>query len=94
MKAASFKVGFKMIESVILLYLLPMLGEGTFFGSLFGCGSHVIQPREETTRLRSDDGNRQSPSDMVEDEALFRVRDWATLKQRDVLSFSGGKSLK
>ena len=88
------KVGFKMIKSDILLYLLPMLGEGTFYGSLFGCGSHVIQPREETTRLRCDDGNRQSPSEMMEDEALFRVRNWATLKQGDVLSFSVGKSLK
>ena len=81
MEAASFNVGFKMVKSVILLYLLPMLGECTFFGSFFGCGSHVVEPREETTRLGCNDGNRQSPSEMMEDEALFRVRDWAALKQ-------------
>ena len=65
MKATSFYVGFKMIKSVILLYLLPMLGEGTFFGSFFGCGSHVFQPREETTRLGCDDRNRESSSEMM-----------------------------
>ena len=93
MKAASFHVGFKVIKSIILLYLLPMFGEGTFFGSFFSCGSHVIEPREETMRLGCDDRNRESSSEMMEDEALLRVRDWATLKQRDVLSFSEGKFL-
>ena len=94
MKVASLYEGFKVIESVILLYLVPMLGEGTFFGSFLGCGSHVIEPCEETMRLGCDDGNREPPSEMMKDEALFRIRDWVTLEHGDVLSFGGDKLLE
>ena len=93
MKATALNIGFKVVEPIILLDLLPMFGESSFFSSFFGCGSHVIEPCEETMRLGCDDRNRESPSEMMEDEALLRVRDWATLKQRDVLSFCEGKFL-
>ena len=39
MKATSFYVGFKMIKSVIHLYLLPMLGEGTFLAASLAVGA-------------------------------------------------------
>ena len=54
----------------------------------------MVEPCEEAMRLGCDDGNRESPSEMMEDEALLRVRDWAILEQRDVLSFGGGKSFE
>ena len=56
MKAATFDEGFKVEKPVILLYLLPMLGKGTFFSSCFGSRSHVIKTCEETVRLSCDDG--------------------------------------
>ena len=54
----------------------------------------MVELGEEAMRLGCDDGNRKSPSEMVKNEPLFRVRDWAALEQRDVLSFCGGKFLE
>ena len=79
-KATSFYECFKMVEFIILLHLLPMFGESTFFGSFLSRGSHVIESCEEATRLGCDDGNRESPSEMMEDESLLSIRDWTTLK--------------
>ena len=70
-KATALNIGFKVVEPIILLNLLPMFGEGSFFGSLFGCRGHVVQSCEETTRLSCDDGNRYSPSKMMENESLL-----------------------
>ena len=92
-KATALHIGFEVVKPVILLKLLTMLGVSSFFSSFFGCGSHVIESREETMRLGCDDRYRESPSEMMEDEALLKVRDWTTLKQRDVLSFCEGKFL-
>ena len=94
MKTTSFHVSFKVIKSIIFFSLLPMLTEGSFFSSFFGYRSHGVEPCEEAARLGCDDGNRKSPSEMVKNEPLFRVRDWAALEQRDVLSFCGGKFLE
>ena len=71
MKAATFDKGFKVEKPVILLYLLPMLGKGTFFSSCFGCRGHVIKACEETARLSCDDRDRQSSSKVMKDEALL-----------------------
>ena len=90
MKAPAFDKGFKVIESVILLNLLPALREGTFFSSFLGCRCHVIETCEETARLSCDDGNRKSPSEMMEDETLLRIRHWAAFKKGDVIGFGGG----
>ena len=89
-KATALNVRFKVIKSVIFFDLLPMLAEGSFFGSFFGCRCHVVEPGEEAAGLGCDDGYRKSPSEMMEDETLFRIRDRAALKQREVLSFCGG----
>ena len=94
MKATSLDISFKVVKSVIFLNLLLMLAEGSFFGSFFGCRSHVIEPCEEASRLGCDDGNRKSPPEVVEDETLFRIRDWMALKQRNVLTFCGGEFLE
>ena len=48
----------------------------------------MVEPGEEAAGLGCD-GYRKSPSEM-EDETLFRIRDRAALKQREVLSFCGG----
>ena len=50
----------------------------------------MVEPGEEAAGLGCDDGYRKSPSEMMEDETLFRIRDRAALKQRQVLSFCGG----
>ena len=44
-----------------------------FFGSFFGCRCHVVEPGEEAAGLGCDDGYRKSPSEMMEDETLFRI---------------------
>ena len=54
-KATALHIGFEVVKPVILLKLLTMLGVSSFFSSFFGCGSHVVEPREETTRLGCDD---------------------------------------
>ena len=94
MKTTALNIGFKVVEPIILLDLLPMFGESSFFGGLFGCRGHVVESCEETTRLSCDDGNGDSPSKMMENESLLRVGDWATLEQRDVLSFCGSEFLE
>lgn len=47
MEATVLNVRFKVIKSVIFFDLLPMLAEGSFFGSFFGCRCHVVEPGEE-----------------------------------------------
>ena len=41
-KATAPNISLEVVPPIILFDLLPMLGEGSFFGSLFGCRSHVI----------------------------------------------------
>ena len=72
MKATALNIGFKVVEPSIILDL-PMFGEGSFFGSFFGCRGHVAESCEEITRLSCDDGNGDSPSKMMENESLLRV---------------------
>ena len=54
-KATALHIGFEVVKPVILLNLLTMFGVSSFFSSFFGCGSHVVEPREETTQLGCDD---------------------------------------
>ena len=54
-KATALHIGFKVVKPIVLLDLLPMFGESSFFGRYFGCRSHVVEPREETARLGCDD---------------------------------------
>ena len=47
----------------------------------------MLEPREKTSRLSSDDGHRDSSSQMVKKQTLFRRRHRPALQQGNVLGF-------
>ena len=56
-EATALDIGLKVVKPIILLNLLPMFGEGSFFSSLFGCRSHVVETGEQAASLSYDDGH-------------------------------------
>ena len=53
----------------------------------------MLEPREKTSRLSSDDGHRNSSSQVVKKQTLFRRRHRPALQQGDVLRFDDGQLL-
>ena len=53
----------------------------------------MLEPREKTSRLSSNDGHRDSSSQVVKKKTLFRRRHRPALQQGNVLRFGDGQLL-
>ena len=87
METPSLHKSFKVVESVPFLKFISVLAESPSFSSLLRCRCHMLEPREKTSRLSSDDGHRDSSSQVVKKQTLFRRRHRPALQQGNVLGF-------
>ena len=89
----AFHKRFEVVEPVFLLEFLLVPTEGTPFSSLLSLRCHVMEPREKASGLRSDDGDRNSSSQVVKKKAFFRRRHWPAFQKRDVFGLGDCKFL-
>ena len=93
METPSLHKSFKVVESVPLLKFVPVLAESPSFSSVLSCGRHMLESRKKASRLSSNDGHRNSSSQVMKKKTLFRRRHRPALQQGNVLRFGDGQLL-